>query len=84
VQGYPLRSTLACLSSGHNYCAERRRVRCTHCKRMMRLRGGCDLSTCDDQDLTGIGCASEGTWVYGTAMIFGVGDLCRFVVIGYL
>ena len=43
------------------------------------IEGSCDLSTSDHEDFAGIGCESEGTWFYGTTMIFLWGDLCRFV-----
>ena len=49
-----------------------------------------DLSTGYHEDTAGIGCASKGTWFYGTAMIFLWGDcadsyesaICGFLVGG--
>jgi hypothetical protein len=33
-------------------------------------KGSCDLSTSHYEDIAGVGCEFEGTWFYGTTMIF--------------
>ena len=50
------------------------------------IKGSCDLSTSHDEDFAGIGCASKGTWFYGTTMIFLWGncaDLYESAICGF-
>ena len=52
------------------------------------IANSCDLSTSHDQDTERIGCEAKGTWLYGTTMIFLLGNcadsyesaICGFLV----